>query len=112
MDTPDLELSHVNSSLTGSDAKSLYRAFESGPSRSRSLRSGIESANGQEGPMATILEFRASCDEAAPRPRRRKGPSAEIVIFPGIRYERWRENDASSEVGCKATTRDVLKLVD
>jgi len=62
--------------------------------------------------MATILEFRTSIDEQPPRPRRRKGRSAEIVIFPGIRYERWREKEAASDIGRAATVRDVLKLVD
>lgn len=62
--------------------------------------------------MATILEFRASFDDQSARPRRRKGRSAEIVIFPGIRYERRREKEAASDVGRAATVRDVLKLVD
>ena len=45
--------------------------------------------------MATILEFRASSQKPArPVRRRRIRRSAEIVIFPGIRYERWNEPQA------------------
>ncbi len=62
--------------------------------------------------MATILEFRTSFDESAPRPRRRKARSAEIVIFPGIRYERWNDGEAAPDTKRASTTRDVLKLVD
>lgn len=62
--------------------------------------------------MATILEFRASHDEAASRPRRRRGRTAEIVIFPGVRYERWRDGDAKTEAGKNNVSRDVLKLVE
>ncbi|MGD9804748.1 MAG: hypothetical protein AB7E81_23210 [Hyphomicrobiaceae bacterium] len=61
--------------------------------------------------MATILEFRAS-DERFLRPRHHKSGSAEIVIFPGIRYERWREREAVSEVRKSVPIRDVLKLVE
>ena len=40
--------------------------------------------------MATILEFRASTDKPLRKIRRRRlRRSAEIVIFPGVRYERW-----------------------
>ena len=62
--------------------------------------------------MATILEFRASGDDVSARPRRRRTRSAEIVIFPGVRYERWREAEAKSEAAVSGATRDVLKLVD
>lgn len=62
--------------------------------------------------MATILEFRASFDEVTPRPRRRKGRSAEIVIFPGIRYERWHDAEPTADSTRAGTHRDVLKLVE
>ena len=61
--------------------------------------------------MATILEFRAS-DERLSRPRRNTSGPAEIVIFPGIRYERWREREIVSDARHAVPTRDVLKLVD
>ena len=62
--------------------------------------------------MATILAFRASQEEAT-KARRRKGPSAEIVIFPGVRYERWTEpRPQKAEAAAKTSSRDTLKLVD
>ena len=62
--------------------------------------------------MAVILEFRASREERAARPRRRKSRSAEIVIFPGVRYERWRDSDGKTDAHKVNTSRDVLKLVE
>ena len=63
--------------------------------------------------MATILEFRTSGEEgASPRSRRRRGRTAEIVIFPGVRYERWREPEPAGEASMPRAPRDVLKLVD
>ncbi len=62
--------------------------------------------------MAVILEFRATSDERDARPRRRRRRSAEIVIFPGVRYERWRDGETRNEVAKAATPRDVLKLVE
>ncbi len=62
--------------------------------------------------MAKILSFRASSEETT-KARRRKGRSAEIVIFPGVRYERWPE-PASQKIDAapKVSTRDTLKLVE
>lgn len=62
--------------------------------------------------MAIILEFRATRHDVA-RDRRRRSHSAEIVIFPGVRYEHW--GDAApqrADPQPKATLRDVLKLVE
>ena len=60
--------------------------------------------------MADILEFRAS-SEQAPKPRtRRRRRTAEIVIFPGVRYERW--TDGPQDSGGKPVKRDVLELAD
>ena len=42
--------------------------------------------------MATILEFRASKEKPQRKIRRRSRRTAEIVIFPGVRYERWADN--------------------
>lgn len=61
--------------------------------------------------MATILEFRASIQETSQRSQRHQPRSAEIVIFPGIRYERWPNAEAKADVGTGAA-RDVLKLVE
>ncbi len=60
--------------------------------------------------MADILEFRLkSAPPAPPRPQRRR-KAAEIVIFPGIRYERWEEPPAAANA--VAPERDLLRLVD
>lgn len=42
--------------------------------------------------MATILEFRCPSSRTTPASAA-PGATAEIVIFPGIRYERWPEAD-------------------
>jgi hypothetical protein len=61
--------------------------------------------------MAVILEFRASEAEAA-RPRRRAGRPAEIVIFPGIRYEHRQDYEPRRDALQPVPIRDILKLVD
>ncbi len=62
--------------------------------------------------MAKIISFRASKDEAG-KARRQKGRSAEIVIFPGVRYERWPEPaPQKAEPALGANSREALKLVD
>lgn len=53
--------------------------------------------------MADILDFRPPGTRSA---RRTIGASAEIVIFPGVRYERW--DDAPSG-GATDRTRDKDK---
>lgn len=51
--------------------------------------------------MAMILEFRRNERQARPEPADREPASAEIVIFPGVRYEYWGEadHDGDSEPG-------------
>jgi len=61
--------------------------------------------------MAIILEFRTSKAEGE-RSRRRVSGSAEIVIFPGIRYEHRPERDTAREQLASVPIRDVLNLVD
>jgi hypothetical protein len=41
--------------------------------------------------MGTIVEFRAVPGRAVTPPGVLSGKSADIVIFPGIRIERWEE---------------------
>jgi hypothetical protein len=65
--------------------------------------------------MATILTFRKvelqrqGCDTAG-------AVSCEVIIFPGIRYERWnevRDEDAQTAVAkVRRQTRDVLELAE
>ncbi len=65
--------------------------------------------------MATILEFRALPSEQPVKLRRRRRyrRSAEIVIFPGVRYERWADAPEAASNGSQAQVkRDRLQLVD
>jgi hypothetical protein len=64
--------------------------------------------------MATILEFRAGCVRGS-HSARLQGSSAEIVIFPGIRYERWKEGETPAPAQPKIKRqrhRDTLELED
>lgn len=61
--------------------------------------------------MATILEFRVAGEKPRSRRGRRQRRSAEIVIFPGVRYERW-ESTAVGDTASAAVVRDKLQLVD
>jgi hypothetical protein len=58
--------------------------------------------------MATIVEFR-SPPRRAPTPSAMKGGSADIVIFPGVRYERLPETEATKTKKTKRS-RDTLHL--
>jgi hypothetical protein len=62
--------------------------------------------------MADILEFpvrRSTSSTPSQRVRRRRA-AAEIVIFPGVRYERWEE--AVPAAGPAKAERDLLRLVE
>jgi hypothetical protein len=61
--------------------------------------------------MATILEFRSDAEKVPVKLVRRKRRTAEIVIFPGVRYERYVSEDAEAEAAPRVE-RDTLKLVD
>jgi len=39
-------------------------------------------------------------------------PTAEIILFPGVRYERWAETQAGHEAPSSAIVRDRLQLVE
>jgi hypothetical protein len=56
--------------------------------------------------MATILEFRSDGEKVPLKLVRRKRRSAEIVIFPGVRYERHDGEQGTSG----RIERDTLKL--
>ena len=74
---------------------------------------GIDGAKEQEAPMATILKFRGHQEHDRRKTEPQSRSSAEIIIFPGIRYERWEEEArAVGERGRSAITRDVLTLGD
>ena len=61
--------------------------------------------------MATILEFRCDGEKIPVKLVRRKRRSAEIVIFPGVRYERYVTEEAETAPAPRIE-RDTLKLVD
>lgn len=68
--------------------------------------------------MAKILNFRTAEFRAGEGTSRREGDSAEVILFPGIRYEHWNETGmgapaaaAASNDACR-TRRDVLELAE
>jgi len=64
--------------------------------------------------MAVILDFRATSARAPSAQRRAGAGSAEIVIFPGIRYE-YHDEPRPAEAakpGRTARKRDRLEIVD
>jgi len=61
--------------------------------------------------MATILDFRS-----VDRPRGRRGGgtqarTAEVVLFPGVRYERWTETAPTAKKRGRRT-RDTIDIND
>jgi hypothetical protein len=62
--------------------------------------------------MATILEFRSDTDRVPVKASRRRRRSAEIVIFPGVRYERHEDPPRAKAGGGRRIERDTLKLVE
>lgn len=61
--------------------------------------------------MADIVEFRVKPKQPPLPATRRKRRSAEVVIFPGVRYERWAE-DQTAKAAPQGPQRDRLVLVD
>ena len=63
--------------------------------------------------MATILEFPASPLRAGGSGRPLSGVAAEVLIFPGVRYEHWEEKPAAkSKKRPSGAGRDVLEFED
>lgn len=63
--------------------------------------------------MACILEFRKSPFRFRPLAAEPETPgSADIVLFPGVRYEREREEPAPAKPRRRARRRDRLDLED
>jgi hypothetical protein len=61
--------------------------------------------------MALILDFNAHATKASRgSSRARAAGSAEIVIFPGVRYERW--DDANARPKRRTKQRDRIELPD
>lgn len=66
--------------------------------------------------MATILTFRPAALERDDSTAHAKA-SAEVIVFPGVRYERWDDADGaertkSSKSKRTQAHRDVLELVE
>lgn len=61
--------------------------------------------------MATILSFRPSQRSSGAAAHSGARPPAQIVFFPGIRYERWTE-EAAKPKKAKRTRRDKIELQD
>lgn len=64
--------------------------------------------------MAQILSFRTPEFRSSEGTSPRAGVSAQVIIFPGIRYERWDEAHAVSTAMSdqRRATRDVLELAE
>ena len=70
--------------------------------------------------MAKILAFRSmelKRDEGSGHPRQRL--SGQVILFPGVRYERWSDHDrqrvredATSKKQITGCLRDVLELAE
>jgi len=64
--------------------------------------------------MATIHRIEPlSARQSQGRPGERQASSAQIILFPGVRYERWSENQqTSSAAKCSRKQRDRLDIAD
>ena len=62
--------------------------------------------------MAMILAFPEMQVPARRRPSRRVQSSAEVILFPGVRYERWEEVQAEREPMRGMVVRDRLQLIE
>jgi hypothetical protein len=64
--------------------------------------------------MAQILSFRSPEFRTSEGTAPREGESAEVILFPGIRYERWSDAGATSTATSaeRRANRDVLELAE
>jgi hypothetical protein len=63
--------------------------------------------------MAQILSFRTPEFRSSDAGGRRPGISAEVILFPGVRYERWGDHDAAAAASAdRDASRDVLELAE
>ena len=60
--------------------------------------------------MADIVDLN-TCERRAREPREANG-SAEIIIFPGVRIERWEAPPAAKPRRRRARVRDQIELPD
>jgi hypothetical protein len=65
--------------------------------------------------MAKILSFRTPEFRSGYEARQCADHSAEIILFPGVRYERWGDDVGQPKQGAsreQRASRDVLELAD
>ena len=62
--------------------------------------------------MAQILDFPASQSRASSNAHTMSGVPGEVVVFPGIRYERVEDLASSKSKKRPGTRRDLLELED
>ncbi|MFV0296386.1 MAG: hypothetical protein ACK5JT_09745 [Hyphomicrobiaceae bacterium] len=64
--------------------------------------------------MATILKFRCERRDVGGKKKASNRQPAEIIIFPGARYERWEQSRSQPkcDVYSRSVARDFLVLVD
>jgi len=63
--------------------------------------------------MATIHDINSARARVAAEPGNSDGPKGEIVIFPGVRYERWVEPATEpAEPVLRRRLRDRLEIAD
>ena len=73
--------------------------------------SGARRAGQRDRNMATILEFRHGPKLSGSGRRASEAP-AEIVFFPGVRYERWDDTAQEKPAKKRARRRDRIELND
>jgi hypothetical protein len=62
--------------------------------------------------MAQILSFRTPELRNDPSACRQDGRGAEVIPFPGVRYERWDDGSEASVSDDRRARRDVIELAD
>ncbi|WP_072385998.1 hypothetical protein [Hyphomicrobium sp. CS1BSMeth3] len=62
--------------------------------------------------MATILDFPEMHVAPRRRPMRRSKAPGEVILFPGVRYERWDDAPREPEARQQTVVRDRLQLVE
>lgn len=62
--------------------------------------------------MAQILNFRTPEFRSGTVTSRHEERCAEVIVFPGVRYERWSEERAASGRDDGRSHRDVIELAD
>jgi hypothetical protein len=62
--------------------------------------------------MAMIVAFPEMQVPERRRSTRRDKPSAEIILFPGVRYERWADAPGDHEPARATIKRDRLQLIE